>query len=490
MKFEDFNQLCDASADDATKKRYFDMHRKIQIELHKDLREDMKHLLENIYIYIACAIHNEGMGKRSRRKLLASMGFKIVPNGNSQESGVNFNDLTILTIFLLFVIPVTAAVCRLVAGGIVILQEPITYVVWSIMALYVGIVSVVTPQLIRQAQQKSTIFLWKCIRPTRGRPWCSFLIGGVISGLASIVGLCLLSYLEPKAAIRTWTTIVRETVPWGLVPFAVTFTLGYHLECKPKNGRIARVLETVTTAFFAVIAAGLALYINSGVVDPKEFQSMVYFSLPASALLGGLIGAVFPARYRGQNPADTSDEVTAVDLKSTIKDCLDDLAEREGEVKFSVQSEVDPDITHLLLNQTRIKQAIYGMLSNAIQFSPEYSDIVFSAKKNAGGGIRLSVKDRGIGMEPEQVKIIVDGADGKSQEPLEDLYHKNDANLIQIKSIAESHGGRFDLQSNRWEGTEVTLVLPEKIFFPSESENSVAAEEEEETTVNMALASC
>ena len=38
----------------------------------------------------------------------------------------------------------------------------------------------------------------------------------------------------------------------------------------------------------------------------------------------------------------------------------------------------------------------------------------FFSKKNADGGIRISVKDRGIGMEPEQVKTIVDGADVKS----------------------------------------------------------------------------
>jgi two-component system cell cycle sensor histidine kinase PleC len=121
-----------------------------------------------------------------------------------------------------------------------------------------------------------------------------------------------------------------------------------------------------------------------------------------------------------------------------------------------------------------------------MQFSPEYSDIVISAKKTGDGGIRLSVKDSGIGMEPEQVKMIVDGADVKSQEPVEELYHKNDANLSQIKSIAESHGGRFDLQSSRWDGTEVTLDLPGKILLPRESENNAA---EETATVNLALAS-
>ncbi|CAB1058015.1 hypothetical protein D1BOALGB6SA_2771 [Olavius sp. associated proteobacterium Delta 1] len=485
IKFEDVNRLCDASVDDTTKKRYFDVHRKVLTELHKDLREDLKHLLENIYLYIACAINSEGMGKRSRQKMLASMGFRIEPNLHPNEPGINFNDLTILTVFLLFVIPVTAMACRFVVGDIVTLQGPITYLVWSIMALYVGIVCVVTPQLIRQAQQNSTISLWKCIRPKKGRPWCSFLIGGVISCLASIAGLFLLSYLEPNNAGRIWTAILRETAAWGLVPFAVTFTLGYHLERKPKSRKIARILETVTTAFFAALAAVLALYINSEVMKPEEVQSIKYFSLAASALLGGLIGAIFPARYRRQITVDTSEETSPVDLTSTIKDCLDDLAEREGEIKFSVQSEVQPEVNHLLLNQAHIRKAILGMLSNAIQFSPENSDIIFTAKATGDGRIRLSVKDKGIGMELAEVKTIVDGGYAKSREPEIDLGHKNEANLSQIKSLAESHGGRFDIQSDRWEGTEVTIELPEEILLHSEPENNSA---EENTPFEMATA--
>lgn len=53
----------------------------------------------------------------------------------------------------------------------------------------------------------------------------------------------------------------------------------------------------------------------------------------------------------------------------------------------------------------------------------------------------------------------------------EQLGESVQANLLQVRAIAEKHGGAVDIQSKQWEGTTVTIVLPEKyIWDPSKAQ--------------------
>ena len=165
-------------------------------------------------------------------------------------------------------------------------------------------------------------------------------------------------------------------------------------------------------------------------------------------------------------------------------------------IAWSTSQGIDHLPTAVLdMDRTNASRGLVIAMENAETFEPYYVESLDQVTDDVDHGRALAAWVIPAGFQaqmtsavaqPPQLQLIVDGADVRSRRPVEDLGHKNDANLSQIKSIAESHGGHFDLQSSRWEGTEVSLELPGKILLAREPENIAA---EEAAAVNLALAS-
>ncbi len=102
-------------------------------------------------------------------------------------------------------------------------------------------------------------------------------------------------------------------------------------------------------------------------------------------------------------------------------------------------------------------RAVVNLLENAKRYSPE-GPIVVSVR-NANGQSILSVKDSGIGIEPQYIGRLT-----------ERFFRVDDARnrkmggtglgLAIVKSIVESSGGKLVIRSEPGQGTEVQLIFP------------------------------
>ena len=97
-------------------------------------------------------------------------------------------------------------------------------------------------------------------------------------------------------------------------------------------------------------------------------------------------------------------------------------------------------------------------MDNAVKFSRS-EKVVWVSLRRHGSEIVLSVRDRGVGIAPGELKLIfsqfyrADGGRAVSGKGA-------GIGLSIVKHIAEAHGGRVEAQSTPGEGSVFTIVLP------------------------------
>lgn len=106
---------------------------------------------------------------------------------------------------------------------------------------------------------------------------------------------------------------------------------------------------------------------------------------------------------------------------------------------------------------TRLEQVFVSLLSNAIKFSPDGKRITISGRCDSTsrdeGYVELAVRDEGIGIDPEQQRLIFE----KFYRPENPMLHSSDdvgfkgagpgLGLAIAKGIVEAHGGRIWVES-------------------------------------------
>ena len=122
------------------------------------------------------------------------------------------------------------------------------------------------------------------------------------------------------------------------------------------------------------------------------------------------------------------------------------------ELEFAAQGRHE-----LHADRAKLEQVLENLLSNAVKYSEEDSLICISGRAESGI-YRLSVRDQGIGMTPEQ-----------RQRMFETFYRAPGAcngvrglglGMNIVKHIIERHGGAIEVFSETGQGTEILLRLP------------------------------
>lgn len=108
-------------------------------------------------------------------------------------------------------------------------------------------------------------------------------------------------------------------------------------------------------------------------------------------------------------------------------------------------------------DREKLVQVMENLISNAVKYSPEGRTVRVSGMRESAC-YRISVRDKGIGMTPEQMERMFDK-----------FYRAVDLNsgvrglglgMHIVKHIIERHGGKIQVSSAPGQGTEITFSLP------------------------------
>ncbi|MEQ8369644.1 MAG: PAS-domain containing protein [Alphaproteobacteria bacterium] len=197
----------------------------------------------------------------------------------------------------------------------------------------------------------------------------------------------------------------------------------------------------------------------------KEYTTGI---LSASRSLKSLIDDMLDLATIDAGYMQLSVQTVAVD--SLLDDTVALCRQRAYAVGLDLDLDCAPDIGEAVWDATRIKQAIFGLLSNAMTFTEAGGQISLVARAVAGfpdatadnppdGVIEITVHDTGIGIaSQDQARIFGRFERGGSQAGRVGAG----LGLALVKSFIEMHGGRIALTSAPGEGTTVTCHLPRR----------------------------
>lgn len=153
------------------------------------------------------------------------------------------------------------------------------------------------------------------------------------------------------------------------------------------------------------------------------------------------------SRPNASRKVDLSDVVEELRLK-----CANVLEEAGADL------EVEGEFPTLMVDAEKIREALGELVSNAATFNerPRGERTVKIAASSAGGEHRIVVSDNGLGIDPRFVDQIFElGLKLDKQVGPGPGY-----GLFVARRIAESHGGRVEVESKPGEGSSFALILP------------------------------
>jgi signal transduction histidine kinase len=120
--------------------------------------------------------------------------------------------------------------------------------------------------------------------------------------------------------------------------------------------------------------------------------------------------------------------------------------------------DTDVEEKFMAVDCDKIERIILNLLSNAVKFTNIGDDILVFVKDEEDS-VKISVKDTGVGIPEDKLKIIFDRF-GQVEKTLTRNKEGTGIGLSLVKTLVEIHGGSISVNSKLGEGSEFIIELP------------------------------
>jgi signal transduction histidine kinase len=147
-----------------------------------------------------------------------------------------------------------------------------------------------------------------------------------------------------------------------------------------------------------------------------------------------------------------------VGVRSIIDSAILGIRERAIRARLTIDIAVADNVTEIMVDEARMRQVLYNLLSNAVGFSHAGNTVSITCWREAGS-IVFVVQDHGLGIPKEEVARVferfVSGGRGSK-------HRGAGLGLSIVRSLVELHGGTIAIESEENRGTKVTVRIPER----------------------------
>jgi signal transduction histidine kinase len=145
-----------------------------------------------------------------------------------------------------------------------------------------------------------------------------------------------------------------------------------------------------------------------------------------------------------------------VDLRSTLAEVLDELQSQLGETRLTVR--LPATLPKVWADKRKLSQILVNLITNAVKYSPESSSVVVTATV-VDGAVRVGIKDRGIGIKPEDQHRLFKKFQ-RISDPSTRRTSGTGLGLYIVKGLVELHGGAVDVDTAYGKGSTFYFTLP------------------------------
>lgn len=227
---------------------------------------------------------------------------------------------------------------------------------------------------------------------------------------------------------------------------------------------LANIGHELRTPLNAVI--GFAELIPSLGADSKESRALdeyaAYIKDAGDHLLNVLNDVLDLARAEADRIEVRETPVDPAELVTRCGRMVGRQAETDG-VTLSHRSE--NGTPNVLADEVRLRQIVINLLTNAVKFTPKGGRVETEVIRNAEGGVRLVVRDTGVGIAAADIPKALEPF-GQVHNALSRTRRGAGLGLALSRRLVELHGGRLTIESEPGVGTTVVVDLPASRVVP------------------------
>ena len=224
-----------------------------------------------------------------------------------------------------------------------------------------------------------------------------------------------------------------------------------------KSEFLANMSHELRTPLNAII--GFTELMHDGKVGPVSPEHQEYLGdiLTSSRHLLQLINDVLDlAKVETGKMEFRPEPVDLTKLVGEVRDILRTLAAKK---RMKIDVAIDPALTDLVLDPSKLKQLLYNYLSNAIKFTPDEGRVTVRASPEGADCFCLEVEDTGIGIaEADMQRLFVEFQQLDASAAKK--YQGTGLGLVLTRRLVEAQGGTVGVRSTPGQGSVFSAVLP------------------------------
>lgn len=149
-------------------------------------------------------------------------------------------------------------------------------------------------------------------------------------------------------------------------------------------------------------------------------------------------------------------DIADVDVDRLVRESVELVGERLRKHQISIDVDLSSAPTRVRADENRMRQILFNLLSNAVNYAPDGSTVSIVCR-GIPGGFEFSVKDQGPGMAPEVLDTVYRRFESRANGG---RRRGAGLGLSVVKSFVELHGGVVHIDTAPNRGTTVTCRFP------------------------------
>ncbi|MEI6808322.1 MAG: ATP-binding protein [bacterium] len=291
-------------------------------------------------------------------------------------------------------------------------------------------------------------------------------------------GITLSAYAADPGILMRNTALRLILKEWGILMLALGVLAGAWVvfrhaaaetrRLKERSDYVAGISHDLRTPLASMRMLAESLYLGR-VEDPGRQKQFLGTIIGESKRLGHLVERVlFFVRF-GENAL--AYQLRRTDIGDVVRQTVESFsgslaAETDMPMDF-ISLTVEPDLPAVMADPVAVGQVVFNLMDNAVKYSKNVAGHgltpgkveVLVARDSEGGGIALSVKDNGPGIDKNELKKIFQKfyrVRGSGRESVPGIGLR----LALCRHIVHGHGGRIQVESEPGKGSIFTVHLP------------------------------
>jgi two-component system cell cycle sensor histidine kinase PleC len=228
------------------------------------------------------------------------------------------------------------------------------------------------------------------------------------------------------------------------------------LASKAKSEFIANMSHELRTPLNAIIGFSDMLHTQT-VSSPEKVQQYTGYIKQAAEHLLALINGILDVSKIQAGKLSVDRE--QVEMSSILSSCLLIIDAKAREKSITLETAVSSDMPRIMGDPLRIKQVLINLVGNAVKFTPEGGRIKVDVRPLQLGYAVIEVTDTGCGMTPAEVETAMRPF-GQIDTAFSKRHEGTGLGLPIAYALARLHGGDLRIDSQKGQGTRVTVILP------------------------------